>query len=258
MKELLIGDFLIVLFIFIRIISMISVAPVLGHESIPSIVKISIGIVVSYITFLTIDKSKIALDINIIPIGINVVKEILTGFILGYMLNFVFYAISYSGTLIGFDMGLMMAETLNPMLNTNDNVVGQAIYYSAIMIFLLINGHHHVISAIVASFNVIPIGKFTMGPQVTGLIIKYSFSVFTIAVKIASPIIVSFFLIHIAEGIIARVIPNIQIIHVTQPAKLGLGFLFLSILAPVFIYAIKAILNTSEDQLMELIKTMGV
>jgi len=237
---------------------MISVAPVLGHESIPSIVKICIGIVVSYITFLTIDKSKIALDINLIPIALNVVKEILTGFVLGYMLNFVFYAISYSGTLIGFDMGLMMAETLNPMLNTNDNVVGQAIYYSAVMIFIMINGHHHIISAVVASFNIIPLGKFTLGPQVTGLLIKYSFGVFTIAVKIASPIIVSFFMIHIAEGIIARVIPNIQIIHVTQPAKLGLGFLFLSILAPVFIFAIKAILNSSEEQMMELIKAMGV
>ena len=111
MKELLIGDFLIVLFIFIRIISMISVAPVLGHESIPAIVKICIGIVVSYITFLTMEKSKIILDINLIPIALNVVKEILTGFVIGYMLNFVFYAISYSGTLIGFDMGLMMAET---------------------------------------------------------------------------------------------------------------------------------------------------
>jgi len=237
---------------------MIGVAPVLSHESVPPIVKISIGIVVSYITFLTIDKSKITLDINLIPIAINVVKEILTGFVIGYMLNFVFYAISYSGTLIGYDMGLMMAETLNPMLNTNDNVLGQAIYYSAIMVFILINGHLHIISAIVASFNVIPIGKFTMTQQVTSLLIKYSFSVFTIAVKIASPIIVSFFLVHIAEGIIARVIPNIQIIHVTQPAKLGLGFIFLSILAPIYIYAIKAMLNTSEDQLMELIKTMGV
>lgn len=258
MKELLIGDFLIVLFIFIRIVSMIGTAPVLGHEAIPAIVKISLSIVVAYITFLTIDKTKIVLDVNLIAIGINVVKEILTGFVLGTMLNVVFYAISYAGTLIGFDMGLMMAETLNPMLNSNDNIVGQAVYYSSIMIFILINGHHHIISAIVASFNVIPIGKFIMTPQVTGVIIKYSFSVFTIAVKIASPIIVTFFLIHIAEGIVAKVIPNIQIIMVTQPAKLGLGFLFLSILAPVYVYAIKAILNTSENQLMELIKAMGV
>jgi len=258
MNEILIGDFLIVLFIFIRIISMISVAPVLGHESIPALIKISIGIIVSYITFLTINKTKIHIDINIISIGINIVKEILTGFVLGYMINFVFYAISYAGTFIGYDMGLMMAETLNPMLNTNDNIVGQAIYYASIMIFIMINGHHHIISAIVASFNVIPIGKFTMTPQVTGLLIKYSFLVFTIAVKIASPIIVSFFMVHIAEGIIARVIPNIQIIHVTQSAKIGLGFFLLSALAPIYVYAIKALLNTSEEQLMELIKTMGV
>lgn len=265
MTEILIGDFVIVLFIFLRIISMIIAAPVLGHKAFPVLAKIFLAFVLAYITFLTIDKSKIVLEINLISIIVNAAREVITGLIMGFMLNFIFYGISFAGTLIGYDMGLMFAEVLNPSLEINNNVVGEVIYYVSMMIFLLINGHHHVISAVAASFNVIPISgnpslreKFTVTLPAIQVIVKYSFAVFTIALKIASPILVSFFLIHIAEGIISRVIPNIQVFFVTQPAKIGLGFVLLSALAPIYVFAIKNLLQSYEAQLTELIKAMSV
>ena len=258
MTGILIGDFLIVLFIFIRVLSMIFTAPVLGDAVIPATVKVFLSISIAYITFLTIDKTKIVVDVNIIAIAVNVLKEVLTGAIMGTMLNFVFYGISYAGTLIGFDMGLMFAQVLNPMQGTNENVIGDVISYGAIMVFIMLNGHHYLISAVVASFKFIPIAKYTITGPLLLLVLKYSFAVFTIAVKIASPILVSFFLIHIAEGIIARVIPNIQVFFISQPAKLAIGFAFLSSLIPIYIYIIKNLLSNFETQLQEIIKAMSV
>jgi flagellar biosynthesis protein FliR len=258
MTEILVGDFVVALLIFLRIFSLIATAPVLGHNAIPMTAKIFLAMVTAYIVFLTIDKSQIVIEINLISLALSAAKEIITGIIMGYMLNFVFYGISFAGHLIGYDMGLMMAEVMNPLQEANNNVVGEVIYYVSMMVFLLINGHHYIIAAIAASFNVIPIAKNTITLPVVQMIVKYSFTVFTIAVKIASPLIVSFFLIHIAEGIISRVIPNIQVFFVTQPAKIGLGFIFLSTLAPIYVYVIKSLLQNYETQLTEIIKTMGV
>lgn len=258
MTDILIGDFVIVLLIFLRIISMIATVPILGHTAFPVLAKIFLAVVIAYIVFLTIDKSIIVVELNLVSLFLSGAKEVLTGFIMGYMLNFIFYGISYAGSLIGYDMGLMFAEVLNPMQETSNNVVGEVIYYVSMMIFILINGHHYIISAVVASFDVIPIAKFSVTQPVVQMIVKYSFAVFTIALKIASPVLVSFFLIHIAEGIISRVIPNIQVFFVTQPAKIALGFVFLSALAPIYVFAIKNLLQSYESQLTEIIKTMGV
>jgi flagellar biosynthetic protein FliR len=258
MTGILIGEFLSVFLIFIRIISMIMVLPVLGHQAVPNIAKIFIAFILAYITFMTINKTHIVIDVNIISLALSAFKEIITGLIMGYILNFVFYGLSYAGTLIGFDMGLMYSEVLNPMQESNDNSIGQPIYYAAVMLFLMMNGHHHVISAIVASFNIIPIARFTVTEPVLQLLVKYASAVFIIAFKIASPVIVSFLLIHIAEGIISRVISNIQIFFISQPAKIAIGFAFLTVLAPVFVFAIKALLNNYEDQLQEIIKAMSV
>ncbi len=258
MTEILIGDFLLVLYIFLRVIAMIIAAPVLGHNSIPAVARIFISFVIAYITFLTIDKSKIIIDVNLVTIIVNSAREIIMGLIMGFTLNFIFYGISYAGHLIGYDMGLMFSEVLNPMQDIQNNVVGEIIFYLSMMIFLLINGHHHIISAVVASFELVPIAKFTVTQPLISLIIKLSFAVFIIAMKIAAPIVVSYFLIHIAEGIISRVIPNIQIFFITQPAKIGLGLIFLSILIPIYFYAIKNLLNNYEYQLSEMIRAMSV
>lgn len=258
MTDILIGDFLVVLFIFLRIIGMMVAAPVLGHQSIPMVARIFIAFVLAYITFMTIDKSKISFDVTLATIFVNSAKEIITGLIMGFALNFVFYGISYAGHMIGYEMGLMHAEVLNPMNEVNNNVVGEAIFYVSMMLFILINGHHHLISAVVSSFKIIPIAKYTITESLVDLIVKYAFVVFTIAFKIAAPIMVSFFLIHIAEGIIARVIPHIQIFYISQPLKIGLGLAFLSILAPLYIYVIKVFLNDYEYQLSEMINRMSV
>lgn len=258
MTEILIGDFLVLLFVFLRIVAMIFTAPVLGNQAVPSIAKIFLSFVLAYIVFLTIDKGKITFEVNLISIFVFGIKEILTGLIIGYSLNFVFYGISYASHIIGYDMGLMFAEVLNPMQEMNNNIVGEVLFYGSIMIFIIINGHHHLINAIVTSFSVIPIGKYVVNKPLLDLIIFMSASVFTIAVKIAAPILVSFFLIHIAEGIIAKVLPQVQVFFITQPLKIGLGFAFLSALVPLYVMTIKYLLNNYETQLTEIIKAMSV
>ncbi|MFA7288195.1 MAG: flagellar biosynthetic protein FliR [Melioribacteraceae bacterium] len=257
MTGILINDFIIVILIFTRIIGVFSTAPIFGNRAIPIFAKIGLSIVISYIVFLTIDTSKIVVDQNFLAIVMFGAKELLTGIIMGFIINFVFWGISFAGFLIGFDMGLMMSEVMNPLDDTQGNVIGEILFYAAIMIFFIINGHHYIITGVVSSFAVIPIGKYTITEPVLNLLIRYSFMVFTVAVKIASPIMVSFFLVHLAEGIIAKVIPNIQVFFVTQPIKIGLGIVVIIAVIPFYVIVIKYLLQGYEYQLLELIRAMG-
>jgi flagellar biosynthetic protein FliR len=186
------------------------------------------------------------------------IKEAITGLVIGFMLQFVFWGVSYAGTLIGFDMGLTMAEVFNPSADESNNIIGEFLYYGALMMFFMINGHHYIISSLKHSFSVIPLGKFTLTKPVYDLIVVYSASVFVIAVKIASPIMVSFFLVSIAEGILARIIPNMQVFFVTQPLKIGVGILLLASITPLYLYVIKNLLQDYESKLYSLIEAMGV
>jgi len=250
-------DFIIVFLIFVRISTALIASPVFGSRSVPVLPKIFLSLVIAYVVYLTIDRNAIAS----VPSGWMLVilsfKEAITGLIIGFMLQFVFWGVSYAGTLIGFDMGLTMAEVFNPSSDESGNVVGEFLYYGALMIFFLINGHHYIISSLKHSFSVVPLGKFVISKPVFDLIIIYSASVFIIAVKIASPIIVSFFLVHIGEGIVARIIPQMQVFFVTQPLKVGIGVAMLAAITPLYLYVIKNLLQDYENKLYSLIAAMG-
>ncbi len=251
------ADFIIVLLIFLRITAAFFSAPIYSHSSFPIMGKIFLALIISYIIFLTIDKSKIVIETNLGWLFTTSVIEIVTGLIIGFSINFIFHAISYAGSLIGFDMGLSIAQSLNPIDGFTSNVIGDVLSMSAMLLFLLINGHHYVISGLAYSFSIVPLGKPAITDSVYHLLVDYSAGVFLIAVKIASPFIVSYFLIYIAEGIMARIIPQMQVFFVSQPLILGMGFLLLISLAPIYFYVIKSLLYGYENNLAILIKAMA-
>lgn len=257
MNAIPITDFLIVLMIFMRISAALIASPIYGNQAVPVMAKLFLSLVIAYIVFLTIDKDSITISISGWSLFVNSIKEIITGLIIGYMMNMVFYGVSFAGTLIGFDLGLSMAQVFNPLEQENNNVVGEILYYGAMLVFFLINGHHYVISAMSYSFSVVPIGYYSITTPAFDLVIKYAGAVFVIAVKIASPIMVAFFLVHIAEGILARVIPQMQVFFVTQPVKIGLGLAVLAFIAPLYIYLIKNLLQDYENKLFILVQAMG-
>ncbi|MFA3783854.1 flagellar biosynthetic protein FliR [Melioribacteraceae bacterium 4301-Me] len=250
-------DFVIFFLIFLRIISAFVAAPVLGNSAVPVVTKIFLSILIAYILFFVLPKATYKIELNLWFIVINAIKEIITGLIIGFTLNLLFYGISFAGSIMGFDVGLSASQVLNPFDETENDVIGQALYFLAMLIFLLINGHHYIIKALDVSFRVVPLGKYVVNESLSKLLIKYSGAVFVIAIKIASPILVSFFILHIAEGILSRVIPQMQVFFVTQPLKIGLGFLILSLSVPLYVYVIKSMLRSYEDSLYQIIKAMG-
>ena len=255
--EILVTDFTLILLIFVRITSAFAVTPIFSHEGIPGQVKVFIAFIISFIIFSITSPANTPIEFNAWWLFGTAIKEILAGLIIGFSLNLIFYGINFAGTFIGFDMGLAMAQVMNPIEKTSGNVIGQIIYFLALMIFFMIDGHHYVIRALVFSFEIIPIGEFKGSEALFEIMIKYSASVFVIAVKIASPILVSFFLIHVAEGVLAKMIPQMQVFFVTQPLKIGVGLILLGSVLPIYFYVIKNLLEDFENKLYTLVRAMS-
>lgn len=257
MTDILVADFVKGLLIFLRISGVMFSAPVFSNSSIPSSVKLFFSIILAYLLFFTVDGFQFDVNQNIIHLILLGLKEVITGILMGFMLNFIFYGFSYAGLLIGYDMGLAMAQMFDPTTESDTNIMGQSMLILATLVFLVINGHHYLIRGLSYSFNVVPLGTFEMSQGLMDAIIKFSAGIFVLAVKIASPIMVSFFLLHLGSGIIARVMPQMNIFFVVQPVKISLGLTLLITLTPVYVYLIRNLLMAYEDKLFELIKAIN-
>jgi len=257
MSEILIIDFLTGLMIFIRVSAMFVVAPVYNSNNIPVLVRLALALIVSYIIFFNVGKYPLTENDVLLKLFLFGAKEVFTGVIMGITLNLVFQAISFAGLLVGRDMGLSMSQMFDPASNTDGNIISTVLTLAAVVIFVLINGHHFVIQSLSYSFKIIPIGGFVVNENAYLLLVKYSGSIFILAVKIASPVIVAFFLVHLASGIITRVSPSFQVFFVLLPLKLTLGIFLLALVTPLYVYLFKDLIFQYEEKLFEIVKAIG-
>jgi flagellar biosynthesis protein FliR len=257
MTELLVSDFITGLMIFIRIGAMLTVVPFYNSNSIPALVRLALSLIITYMIFFNVEAYPFKVDDSLALLFIFGFKEVFVGVIMGFTLNIVFQGISFAGLLVGRDMGLAMSSMFDPVSGDDGNIVATILSMAAVIVFILINGHHFVVQSLSYSFTVIPIGGFAVTESAYELIVKYSGSIFVLSVKIASPLIVAYFLIHLASGIIARVSPSFQVFFVLIPLKIGVGLFLLVLVMPLYIYLFRDLMYEYEGKLFEILKVLS-
>ncbi len=257
MTEILIADFLTGLMIFIRIAAMFAFAPLYSNTVIPTLVRAALALVITYILFFNVETYPFTENDHYIFIIVFAVKEAFVGIIMGFVLSIVFQGISFAGLLVGRDMGLAMSSMFDPVTGDDGNIIATLLSMAAIIVFILINGHHFIVESLSYSFKVIPLGTFEVTESAFNLIIKYSGSIFILAIKISAPIIVAFFLVHLASGIIARVSPSFQVFFVLLPLKIGLGVFLIILVMPLYIYLFRTLLYEYEDKLLTIVRALS-
>ena len=123
----------------LRIMALISTAPILSEKSVPKRVKIGLGIVITIIVAPTLP----AVDIPIFsPNAIWIaLQQVMIGVAVGFTMQLAFAAVRTAGELIGLQMGLSFATFVDPGSHLNMPVLARIIDLLAMLLFLSFNGH---------------------------------------------------------------------------------------------------------------------
>ncbi len=245
--------FTIVLF---RTASVLFFSPVFNQTGLPLLVKISLSLVVAFAIFPAVNSFQQTLPDSVLPFVFLIFKEIAIGFVIGYGATLAFGAFVTAGELISSEMGLQMAEMVDPLFGGNINPIAQLLQMLALILFLAIDGHHWIINALVLSYKTVPIPEF-FGPGLTmGKIMQLFQGLFISAIKIAAPVMIILFLVVVVTGLIGRSIPQINIFMVLFPIKIITGFIILGITFPFIVRAIEYLLNILRKDLFSLVGGM--
>ncbi|GAB4337272.1 MAG: flagellar biosynthetic protein FliR [Calditrichia bacterium] len=242
--------------ILIRFTSMMVIAPVFGIWGIPIIMKIGVSGIMALLVFGFVSPITPDLTLTVWNAAILVAGEFLTGLTIGMIIKFLFSAIQIAGEYISLDMGLTMAQQFDPMFNQQISIVSRMKNILAMLVFIIIDGHHYLIEAVVYSFRLLPIGTFQMTALGIDKIMHISASVFVIGVKMAAPAIVSLFLTSVAMGITARAVPQMNIFFVGFPVRIAVGFIALIMGLPMFVYLFKNLLTVFEKDTLYILQVM--
>lgn len=150
------------------------------------------------------------------------------GLILAMSVRMLFAASQMAGQFMSFQMGFAMARAVDPETGATSSVLTQFLYLFTILIFFSLNGHHMLIKVLAKSFYVVPINSITFNPAIARELIWAGSEMFLLGIKIAAPILVALFLSNLCLGIIARTVPQVEILTIGFPINLGIGIILFS------------------------------
>ena len=247
----------LVLFVmlFLRCTALIAFAPVLGHVSVPPQVKAAFGMFMSFVLYPVIAARHPEVDLHLFALTMMAAQEVLTGLLIGFAMGLIFAGVRAAGELIGFELGLSIATAFDPDTGST-NIIGAFLYLVMLLVFMLINGHHFVLQALVLSYDTVPLGGFALSGPMANQLLGMTGIIFIVALKCAAPIIVASFLMNVALAILSRVAPQVNVFIVSFPVKIGVGLLMLMAAAPLIVLAFKNLLTGFEEDIVQLIRVM--
>lgn len=190
------------------------------------------------------------------PFVTEAVRSLVIGMMLGFTLNLVFVAVRFAGDVAGMQVGFSIVNAFDPMSNSQISVISQFYHLLAVLLFFATGAHLVLVSAMFQSCLALP--PFGSGELTGGawhLLREFS-TVFSSGLRIAAPIIVVLLLISAAMGIVVKTVPQLNVLVVGFPIKIGVGLLTLGASLMFFRQVVTSMFAGMPDQLARTLAAM--
>jgi flagellar biosynthesis protein FliR len=250
-----VAQFQLFLILFIRVLGILASSPVFGHRAFVNQAKVGFALVLSIALYPAVPIT-LAATTDLFPFVFVVIKELMLGVMVGFVARLVFIAVQFAGEVIGIDIGFGVVNIIDPLSAERISIIGTFKNLLAILIFLIIDGHHVILNAMAASFDMVPLGGVQFTHMLTQGLVSMTSGVFVMAVKMSAPVITALFLTSLALGITARTVPQMNVFIVGFPLKIGIGMGMLLISLPLFMTVLIKFFNGMGAQLSILLQQM--
>jgi len=146
-----------------------------------------------------------------IAMMLAIVGELFIGVMLGFTAEMVVVGLEFAGALIDTQAGLSVASLLDPSTGRNTALFEMFLRWVALMVFIQVDGHHVVLTALNKSFSMVPVGSAYNLTQGSWAVLGFVSDIFKAAVQISAPILLVVFLVDFAFGVLNRVAEQINV-----------------------------------------------
>lgn len=216
-------DFEYFLLILVRIASFMSVAPFFNTTNTPTRVRVGLAAFVTILLYGTLPRVAVEYT-DLIGYAAIVVKEGITGLLIGFAANICNSIVLLSGNIIDMNMGLSMATEFDPVTRTTIPVTGN--FYNQMLLLLLVvtDMHHYLLRAITDAFELIPVGRQVFQWNVLlKSMVDFMTDAMVLGFRIALPVFACIMIVNCILGIMAKVAPQMHMFSIGMQLKVLMG-----------------------------------
>lgn len=219
------------LFPFVRMLALISAAPVFGESVVPRQVKVGIAVVLAVVLGPTLGPMP---NVPIVsPAGLWIIlQQVIIGAAMGFTMRLVFAAVQAAGEYISLQMGLSFASFFDPMAGGTTMVLGRLLNMLAMLIFLAVDGHLLLVNVLAESFQTLPVADAPWSGGGWLFLAQGGSQIFASGLMLSLPLVTALLILNLAMGILNRASPQFSIFAVGFPLTLLAGIAMMLLLIP--------------------------
>ena len=229
-SEKLVGFFMVLT----RISAFFLVIPIFSWPSIPARIKVSLTLLLAAFFSMATPVSLASKQVSVPETILLLVNEATYGLALGLIAAVLFAAVKFGGAIIEQEMGMTMAEILDPLTGEEAQPLGNLLEMMFIIMFLSANGHHLFLLTLSRSYEAFPAGSIPTIPVLTTGMVRAGSTLLVCGLKLAAPMLAASMLLMVVLAVLARLVPEMDILFISLPLRIGLGLLMVAALLPLF------------------------
>lgn len=216
--------------VFARIGAMVMLLPGFGEVSVPVRVRLGIALLLTLI-LLPLHRSAYQIDMtSMAPLLVMLVHEIIIGVVLGATARMTLAALSVAGSVIAQQLGLGFVTAIDPTQGQQGALIGNFLTILGLTLLFATDMHYLMIAALNESFTIFAPGTLMPSGDVASLATRAFTVAFKIGIQLAAPFIVFGLVFNLGLGLLARLMPQMQVYFVGVPLSILIGFVILGII----------------------------
>ena len=224
------------LLLLTRTSGLFMIAPFFGSMNIPMQVRAGASLAFAVVLFPVVDGlSTVAAPTTLLAYTAAVIAELFVGWLIGFVAYVCFSAIHMAGKVMDMQVGFAVVNVMDPTSGQQIPLIGSFLYNLSIIVFLVTNGHHMLITALAESFHLVPLMTMQPNLSLSMIMVNFVYGVFVTGMKVAMPVTFAILLVNVSLGILARTMPQLNIFVVGIPMQLMVGVGVLAMLLPFYV-----------------------
>ena len=212
---------------FARVGTMVMLLPGLGELTVSPRVRLTIALALTAV-ILPLHRADYQIDLRAFgPVLLMLGQEILIGVVLGLLSRLTIAALQIAGSVVAQQMGLGFVTAVDPAQGQQGVIVGNFLAVLGVTLIFATDLHHLVIAALNDSYSLFRPGEIPIIGDVASLLSTTVAGTFRIGVQLAAPFLVFGLLFNLGLGVLARLMPQMQVFFIGLPLSILLGLLIL-------------------------------
>jgi flagellar biosynthetic protein FliR len=228
MFEMLLGFVLVLT----RISAFFLVLPVFSWQVIPVRIKVALTLLLSMFFYVITPLRVNPAEVSGPAVFVLLAGEAVYGLALGLIVTLLFSAVQVSGHIIEQQMGLTMAEIVDPLTGQEASPLSSLLETIFILLFLSANGHHLFLLVLSRSYEAFPPGVVPTIDLLTAGVIDTGSAMFIACLRLAAPMLAAFLILMVALALLARLVPEMNILFISMPVQAALGMFLAAVFMP--------------------------